>query len=84
MKKLKGRAYARVTLVAFSSHGVREQPELSDDQYPLCQKGQMGTGQMGTPICAIFDAIFAVLGVLLTRLVCRQEHVFGARWHLVS
>ena len=38
----------------------------------IVQKGQMGSGQMGTPKCAIFDAIFAMVGVLLALLVRRQ------------
>ena len=35
----------------------------------------MGSGQMGTPKCAIFDAIFAMVCVLLAILVHRQGHV---------
>ena len=43
----------------------------------------MGSGQMGTPKCAIFDAIFAMAGVLLALLVRRQGHVcnIGRRLH---
>ena len=49
----------------------------------LIQKGQMGSGQMGTPKCAIFDAIFAMVGVLLALHVRGQGHVckIGRRLH---
>ena len=46
---------------------------------PGVQKGQMGTGQMGTPKCAIFDAIFAIAGVLLAPPVRRQGRVCNFR-----
>ena len=51
----------------------------AERDYEKFQKGQMGAGQMGSPKCAIFDAIFAIAVVLLAPLARRQGHFCNFR-----